>query len=502
MIPYKTIIRLDKKSCTPLYIQLCNQLIQLIKCGVLPPSSRLPGTRWMSDTLGIHRKTVIAAYDELVTQGWTEASPARGTFVNSLLPIVEKRPIPGEKWGEDTLKIQQTSGFSFVHRKHLDSTDARFPEEGLIVFDDGVPDNRIAPIEEIARAYRNVARKSYNRKHLSYGSVYGNRELREALAAYLNDTRGLHTTPENILITRGSQMGIYLSARLLLGEGGIMVVGETNYRSANKVFTEAGGKLERIRVDECGIVTDDVEKICRSRKISGVYVTSHHHHPTTVTLSANRRMHLLELSKKYGFAIVEDDYDYDFHYSNAPILPLASSDTGGNVIYIGALCKIVAPAIRVGYMVAPQDFTDEASRLRRVIDRQGDPLLELTLAHMFRDGEIQRHSKKALKMYHERRNLFCSLLRKKLHCYFDFQTPEGGMAVWVRLRGNYSWDEIKEEALKNGLRIGGSCGDENDPVEPPYPGTRMGFASLNTDEIREAIGRLEKTMKSIGEKAL
>ncbi len=138
-------------------------------------------------------------------------------------------------------------------------------------------------------------------------------------------------------------MGIYLSARLLLGEGGIMVVGETNYRSANKVFTEAGGKLERIRVDECGIVTDDVEKICRSRKISGVYVTSHHHHPTTVTLSANRRMHLLELSKKYGFAIVEDDYDYDFHYSNAPILPLASSDTGGNVIYIGALCKIVAP---------------------------------------------------------------------------------------------------------------------------------------------------------------
>ncbi len=107
MIPYKTIIRLDKKSCTPLYIQLCNQLIQLIKCGVLPPSSRLPGTRWMSDTLGIHRKTVIAAYDELVTQGWTEASPARGTFVNSLLPIVEKRPIPGKNGGRIRTKYSR-----------------------------------------------------------------------------------------------------------------------------------------------------------------------------------------------------------------------------------------------------------------------------------------------------------------------------------------------------------------------------------------------------------
>ncbi|RNL83097.1 PLP-dependent aminotransferase family protein [Sinomicrobium pectinilyticum] len=496
MIPYKTIIRLDKKACTPLYIQLCNQVIQLIKGGVLLPSTKLPGTRWMSDTLDIHRKTVIAAYDELMAQGWTEACPAKGTFVNSSLPIIEQRALPETTWKEEVQKAKKKSGFPFVHRGHLKSRDAEFPGEGIIAFNDGVPDSRIAPIEEIAREYRNVVKKSYNRKHLSYGSVYGNMELREALADYLNDTRGLSTSPENILITRGSQMGIYLSSQLLLTGGGNVAVGETNYRSANKVFIESGGTLKRVRVDECGIVTDDVERLCKTEKIRAVYVTSHHHHPTTVTLSAHRRMHLLELSQKYNFAIIEDDYDYDFHYSNAPILPLASSDAEGNVVYIGALCKIVAPAIRVGYMVAPEDFTDEAARLRRVIDRQGDPLLELTLAHMIRDGEIQRHSKKALKVYHERRDLFCSLLREKLGDYFHFEVPEGGMAVWVKLRGGLNWDEVKAEAARYGLKLGGYCGDEEDDIDPPYPGIRMGFAALNPDEIKEAIARLENTMKA------
>lgn len=496
MIPYKTVIKLDKKACTPVYIQLCNQIIQLIKCGVLSPSVKLPGSRWMAETLQIHRKTVIAAYDELMAQDWIEVRPAKGTFVNSSLPIVEQQPIPGMDSAEKETK-KQVAGFTFIRREHLRSRDTEFPKEGILGLDDGVPDNRIAPIEEIARVYRNIVKKSYNRKHLSYGSIYGNMELREALADYLNDTRGLSTSPENILITRGSQMGIYLSARLLLAQGENIVVGETNYRSANKVFIESGGILNRVRVDENGIVTSDVEALCKKKKIKAVYVTSHHHHPTTVTLSAHRRMHLLELSQKYNFAIVEDDYDYDFHYCNAPILPLASSDSGGNVIYIGALCKIVAPAIRIGYLIAPKDFVDEAARLRRVIDRQGDQLLEFTLARMIRDGEIQRHSKKAQKVYHARRNLFCSLLKERLEEYFEFRKPEGGMAVWVKLREGYDWDEVKAEAAKNKLKLGGYCGDEDDTIDSPYPGLRMGFASLTLDEIRESVNRLEVTMKSL-----
>ena len=497
MIPYKTIIQLDKKIPAPVYIQLCNQLIQLIKSGTLAPATKLPGSRLMAETLHIHRKTVVAAYEELMAQGWIEACPAKGTYVNTALPIVQQQPI-GEAASIDKVeKVKSTSGFAFIRKAHLNRPDVEFEKEDVITIDDGVPDNRIAPIEEMARVYRSIVKKSYNRKHLSYGSIYGNRELREALAGYLNETRGLNIHIDNILITRGSQMGIYLSSQLLLGEGGNIVVGDTNYRAANKTFIEAGAVLNKVEVDDKGIVTDAVEALCTQKKINTVYVTSHHHHPTTVTLSAQRRMHLLELSQKYNFAVMEDDYDYDFHYHNAPILPLASGDTHGNVIYIGGLGKIVAPAIRIGYLVAPKDFVDEAARFRRIIDRQGDPLLELVMARMIKGGEIQRHSKKALKIYKTRRDLFCSLLLEKLNDYFDFETPEGGMAVWVKLHEKYDWGKVRKEALKHGLKLADYCWDKEDAVEAMRNGMRMGFASLTPDEIRKVIDRLEGTMKAM-----
>ena len=496
MIPYKTVIQLDKKIPTPVYIQLCNQLIQLIKSGVLVPATKLPGSRLMAETLNIHRKTVVAAYEELMAQGWIEVCPAKGTYVNTALPIVKLQPIQEVASAEKAGKVKSTSGFAFIRKAHLNRPDVEFEKEGVITIDEGVPDNRIAPIEEIASVYRSIVKKSYNRKHLSYGSIYGNRELREALAGYLNETRGLNIHVNNILITRGSQMGIYLSSQLLLGEGGNIVVGNTNYRAANKTFLEAGAVLNKVEVDEKGIVTEGIQALCTQKKIKAVYVTSHHHHPTTVTLSAQRRMHLLELSQKYNFAVIEDDYDYDFHYHNAPILPLASGDTHGNVIYIGGLGKIVAPAIRIGYLVAPKDFVDEAARFRRIIDRQGDPLLELVMARMIKEGEIQRHSKKALKIYKARRDLFCSLLREKLSDYFDFETPEGGMAVWVKLQKKYDWEKIRKEASKHGLKLQDYRWDRDDAVDTAHNGMRMGFASLTPDEIRKVMDRLETTMKT------
>ena len=331
---------------------------------------------------------------------------------------------------------------------------------------------------------------------LAYGSIYGNRELRETLTDYLNESRGLNISAENILITRGSQMGIYLASKLLLTDGKNIIIGKSNYRSANKTFAEAGGKLNRVSVDKNGLVTEEIEALCQQMPIHAVYVTSHHHHLTTVTLSAQRRMHLLELSQRYHFAIIEDDYDYDFHYNNAPILPLASGDSEGNVIYIGALCKIVAPAIRIGYLVAPQDFVDEAARYRRVVDRQGDALLELVMARMIKSGDIQRHSKKALKIYKTRRDLFCTLLKEKLDKYFEFEVPEGGMAVWVKLRKNISWDLVREEAIKHDLSLADYCWD-SDEQETSKLGMRMGFASSTEDEIQEMIVRLEKTMTNL-----
>ncbi|MCK8520359.1 PLP-dependent aminotransferase family protein [Aquimarina sp. D1M17] len=495
MFPFKSSIILDRTSGRNLYLQLCDQIIKLIKDGKLQPSTRLPGSRKLSEDLSVHRKTVIAAYDELLAQGWIETQQARGTFISQKLPIIT--PIK-----QKNLDIQSSattnSGFTFTKRPDLVYSTITPKNTPILKVDDGSPDHRLAPVDEISKTYRSIANKSYHNDLFAYGSTYGNLDLREFLVTFLNQTRGLQITKDNILITRGSQMGIYLSGQILFKEKGKILVGETNYLTANYTFAEAGGEIITIPVDNEGINVSKIEALCQKNKIKALYVTSHHHHPTTVTLSAERRMHLLQLAQQYNFAIIEDDYDYDFHYSHAPILPLASNDTHGNVIYIGGFSKIIAPAIRVGYIIASKDFIDEAANLRRIIDRQGDPVLELAMARMIKNGDIQRHSNKVLKIYRSRRDLFCSLLKNKLGSYFDFEIPNGGMAVWVMLKRKYSWDDIIKESSLLGIELNPEW-KRYDPHNLKHNGIRMGFASLNEPEIYEFIARLEKVMNVLYE---
>ena len=405
MLAFQNLITINRESDHPVFLQISNGMTALIKSGVLGKGLRLPGTRALSESLEVHRKTVVAAYDELMSQGWIEVIPSKGTFVSNKLPIVEARELDKDP---QVLADRSRSGFAFYPKTSLRRAEPMVPA-GLTL-DEGVPDVRIAPVNEVVRAIKNIVSRSYNLKYLSYGPVYGDSLMREVLANYLQETRGMNITKDNILLTRGSQMGMYLASQMVLRPGDKAVVGETNYIAANLTMQDAGAELVHVPVDEQGIDTEALEAICEKQTIRAVFVTSHHHHPTTVTLSAERRIHLVQLAEKYGFAIFEDDYDYDFHYQNAPLLPLVSADRSGHVIYMGAMCKIVAPAYRVGYLVAPEDFVREAAHLRRIIDRQGDPILERAMALMIQQGDFQRHSKKALKLYKERRDHFCQLL--------------------------------------------------------------------------------------------
>ncbi len=490
--PFKTSIILNRSINRHLYLQLCDQIVGFIKSGKLSPSTKLPGSRKLSEDLAIHRKTVVSAYDELIAQGWIESIAAKGTFVSQDLPIITPKQLHKSSIFKDVINI---GGFKFKHRSHLKRKRIASGKDFLKV-GDGAPDHRLAPIEDIARIYRNYTKKTHYKELLAYGDIYGNIELRQALVSYLNQTRGLKISVDNVLITRGSQMGIYLASQLLLNNQKTIITGNTNYMTADTTFIEAGGIIEQVSVDKYGINTNEIETLCTSKQISAVYVTSHHHHPTTVTLSAERRMHLLNLAYTYKFAIIEDDYDYDFHYSNAPILPLASNDNYGNVIYIGGFTKIIAPALRIGYFIASKDVIDEAAKLRRIIDRQGDTLLEQTVARMIINGDVQRHSNKVKKIYKTRRDLFCKLLQEKLGSYFIFKIPKGGMAVWVRLDTRYNWDTVMAEALKHQLDFNQEW-KRYDNDNSGHNGIRMGFAALNEEEIITVIKKLELIMKTV-----
>jgi GntR family transcriptional regulator/MocR family aminotransferase len=484
MLPYKSLIQIDRNAPAALYIQVCNSFISLITDGTLRSSDVLPSSRILAELIGMNRNTVKLAYEELVNQGWAESIERKGVFVLSKLPIRSKKKLP------ETNKNNNLQEPFLWTNNFKNAIPAKNLQKTILTIDDGFPDVRLAPVDELMREYRSLSRKQYGKKFLKYGSSKGSEHLRLAICNYLSNTRGLVVSSENLLITKGSQMGIYLAAQLLLKPSDNIAVGNSNYSTADDTFRHSGAHLLRIPVDRNGMDIDYLEETLQNKKIKAVYIIPHHHCPTTVTTSMDRRLKLLNLAKEYRFAIIEDDYDFDFHYDNKPYLPLASMDHNQNVIYIGSISKTFAPALRIGFMAGPSAFVEAAASLRELIDRQGDTLLEEAFAVMFDNGEMERHFRKSLKIYKQRRNYFCSILESDFNKKIEFITPEGGLAVWANFDRKIDLIKTSEEALKNGLNIDNGNFYKNESFSTN--GLRMGFASLKENEMVEALGILKK----------
>ncbi|MCQ6958389.1 PLP-dependent aminotransferase family protein [Mucilaginibacter aquariorum] len=486
MLPYKTLIQVDRNSSVSLHIQVCNIFISLITDGTLQPSDMLPSSRILADLIGIARNTVKLAYEELISQGWAESAERKGIFVLSKLPVRSKA------FTSDAAAAKNDAA-TFDWKKDFGKI---LPNENLqqitLAIDDGFPDVRLAPVDVLMREYRSLSRRYHGKNFLKYGNAMGSENLRVALQSYLAHSRGLTTSLDNILVTKGSQMGIFLAAHLLLQPGDQIAVGVSNYGSADDTFRFAGASLLRIPVDDHGMNVDDLERRLKKNKIKAVYIIPHHHFPTTVTMSMERRMKLLNLAKEHRFAIIEDDYDFDFHYDNKPYVPLASIDHDHNVIYIGSISKTFAPALRIGFMVASQGFVESASTIRQLIDKQGDTLLEEAFAVLFTDGEMDRHFRKSLKIYKQRRNLFCDMIKANLKDKVDFKIPEGGLGVWVNFDKGINLSALSAKAAKNGLYIGDGSFYRNESFSPNA--LRMGFASLRENEMEQALAILTNSL--------
>lgn len=487
----KDFIRINHKGETPVYIQITNGFIHCIMSGHLRKGARLPGSRKIAGLVQVNRMTVVAAYDELQAQGWIEQIPRKGAFVKEELPVLSLSPEPltGTNTGQES-SIKKTH-FSFDEERIFPVLTSGFPPEEMLVFNDGFPDPRLTPMEELTRSMRSLSRRKTQKKYMMYGGEQGTLLLRDTMAENLSDTRGLPVTPDNILITKGSQMGIYLTASILLRPGDEIIVGEPGYTGATFAFRQLGASVNYVPVNEGGIDVEAIEKLCREKSIRFIYVISHHHNPTTVTLIPERRIKLLELAAEYRFAIIEDDYDYDFHYTSTPMMPMASLDKQGSVIYIGTLTKTLAPSIRIGFMIAPQNFIRAAVYLRKSIDVQGDSLMENAIAELYKDGTITRHIKKSVKVYRERRDHLCALFREELGNRVSFAVPGGGMSVWAHFPGT-DLAVLSSKAREKGLVI--PDGREYDNTGRKFNTARLGFASLNPEEQQKAVAILKELL--------
>jgi GntR family transcriptional regulator/MocR family aminotransferase len=223
-----------------------------------------------------------------------------------------------------------------------------------------------------------------------------------------------------------------------------------------------------------------------------VYVTPHHHYPTTVSLRIDRRLELLRLANEYGFIIFEDDYDFDFHYNHRPLSPLERADENGMVIYCGSFSKSFSPAFRMGYLAASENVIEHLANVRVLLDRQGDHILDCAMAELLNDGTIQRYLRKTLSIYEEKRNHFCDLLHDKLGNAVNFSVPDGGMTVWTEFDKSINLETLSQKAYSKGLYI--SDGKVHQYPDYNENGIRLGFASCSMDDLTKSVDILKRIL--------
>ena len=469
----------------PVFVRIAKAITDDIRRGRLRAGDALPGSRPLASSLGVHRNTVLAAYRELAAEGWITTAEAKGTFVASDIPkparVAAGAPAIAARTAFELPRDDEELDM------HAVAADARLRgAKGIMTLGGGVPDVRLLPAVELARAMRRVLGQRATTA-LSYGDPQGPLPLRESLATMLAATRGIPAGPEHVLVARGSQMGIDLVARTLIRPGDRVLVEAMGYWPAWAALRRAGAVLVPVPVDAHGIDIAAVTRVVSEGTVRGLYVTPHHQFPTTVTLAPARRLALLALAKAHRFFILEDDYDHEFHYEGRPIQPLASVDTHGVVVYVGTLSKVLAPGLRLGFVVAPTPLVERLAWTRRFIDRQPDQVLGLALADLLEDGSIQRHVRRAKRIYAERRAELASLLAKHLSSELTFTLPHGGTAIWAKVNG-LSIDAWATRALDHGLVLQPARQFAFDGR--PRPFVRLGFAQHDAREAKEAVRRL------------
>lgn len=476
-------IALDPHADKPLYAQIVDALVAEIRAGRLPSGARLPGTRTLAGHLGVHRNTVIAAFDELVAEGWLRTHGGASTRVADELPAEVARTARRSTKAEARKRMP----FSLASTPFEVTRMPDAPGPGVLSLAGGLPDVRLIPDVALARAHRRALRKG-GVALLSYGDGAGHPQLRAALAQMLGATRAMSLSADDLLVTRGAQMAVYLAARVLIEPGDVVAVEAWGYPPAWDALRAAGAQLVPVPVDREGLDTDALARLVSRRTVRAVYVTPHHQFPTLVTLAAARRLELLELARRHRFAILEDDYDHEVHYQGSPVLPLAHMDEHGSVVYVGTLSKVLAPGLRLGFLVAGPQVIERALGWRRIIDRQGDLTTEAAVAELFEDGEVSRHIGRVRRIYANRRAALLDAVDRHLPDAFEIMLPRGGMALWARAIAGDDTDAWSVRALERGVAVSPASrywlgrGHEH--------GLRLGFASLDERELELAVRRL------------
>ena len=442
-------IALQDRGKIPMYQQLYDWFRRAITGGQLRPGQRVPSTRNLAAELKISRMPVMGAFDQLLAEGYLETFVGAGTCV--------ARSIPDDTLSSPTLKARKGPQGMVEKRgpRRMSRRGAALAQAPTQTWLDNLGAFRVSlpaldhfPIGVWSKL---VARHSRRppKGIMAYGDAMGYLPFREAIAEYLGAVRGVRCESSQILVTTGSQQALQLSAQVLLDPKDRVWMEEPGYPGARQAFMTVGAQLIPVRVDHDGINVGEI--IRRGRDARAVYVTPSHQYPMGTTMSAARRMLLLNWAMRSGAWIIEDDYDSEYRFATRPIASLQGLDMDGRVIYVGTFSKVMFPALRLGYVVVPKDLVPAFSSARDAADIFSSTLYQAVLTDFIREGHFARHIRRMRMLYMERRRALVNAIQIQMGDMTEVIGAEAGMHLVALLPRGINDLEVSGKAAQRGI---------------------------------------------------
>lgn len=364
----------------------------------------------------------------------------------------------------------------------------------IISFAGGLPAPELFPTEDLKKVDEAVLTKE-GQAALQYGTTEGYTPLREQIAGRMKKSFMVDCTPENIVITSGSQQGLSLLAQIFLNPGDVVLVESPTYLGAINAFKLCGPEFVEVPTDDKGIIPEELEKILAKYgdRVRMMYVIPEFQNPTGITWPMERRKAFMDIINRYDFPVLEDDPYGELRFDGDKVPSLKSMDTKGNIIFLGSFSKILMPGLRIAWMVADPVIIDKVVKLKQAVDLQSSSFGQRQTSFFIDMYDLDAHVAKIKELYKKRRNLMCDSMKEYFPEGITFTYPEGGLFTWVTLPEGMDAKELMPKVLaKNVAYV---------PGGPFYPHGgnanhfRLNYSNMPEERIVEGIKRLAEVLK-------
>jgi GntR family transcriptional regulator/MocR family aminotransferase len=464
------ILAVDREDAEPLHRQIYGALRRYILEGRIPARTLLPSTRALADDLKVGRNTVIAAYDQLLAEGFIEARTGSGTWVT---PIQQPRADPPAPRPRPPLKLSRRG----------DGMVAGAPprrNHAVLNFHPGVPDTAAFPFSVWSALLARHARSRDADLH-GYVAFAGHPGLRRTIAETIGMARGIDCTPEQVIVVTGAQAALDLAARVLIDDGDAVWMEEPGYLGARSAFVAAGGRLAALRVDRRGwSLADPMLPMPRL-----IYVTPSCQWPFGTIMRIEERLQLLDIAERSGAWIVEDDYDGEYRFRGRPVPALRGLDHADRVVYVGSFGKTLLPALRIGYLIVPRDLAAAFDRAVSITGQFAPLVLQATVDDFIRQGYLATHLKRMRRLYQRRQAAFVRLCAEHLGEWITVSENDSGMQLLASFRQPLDDRDVVAAALAEGIDVQGISPNYHGGA--PEHGLLLGYAALDDRQVLRAV---------------